>query len=133
MLLWKARRLNDPTRLGIVMANYLSRSSFTNCLPHLKGEEIFGSSKQFVDFPLSTNNDSHCLDHVNFSCPWVTIPTVEPNIVNDVHMQQQPFNSSKLLPLVFRSGLELKENICVDGQWHIERCPPNFAIQCSAL
>jgi hypothetical protein len=29
-------------------------------------------------------------------------------------MQQLPSNSSKLLPLVFQGGLELKENICVD-------------------
>jgi hypothetical protein len=44
-----------------------------------------------------------------------------------------PFGSNNLLPLVFRGGLELKENICVDGQWHIERCRPNFAIQCFTL
>jgi len=47
---------------------------------------------------------------------------------------QQPFSStSNLLPLVFQGGLELKESIYVDGQWHIEHCSPNFAIQCSTL
>ncbi len=44
-----------------------------------------------------------------------------------------PSNSSKLLTLVFCDGLKLKENINVDGQWHIEHCPPNSTIQCFAL
>ncbi len=89
---------------------FFYKNSMMKC-GHLEGEEVFGSSKRFADPPLNTNNDSHRLDHVNFSCPWVTIHAVEPNIVNNVHMQQLPSNSSKLLPLVFQSGLELKENI----------------------
>jgi len=44
-----------------------------------------------------------------------------------------PSSSNKLLSLVFRDGLELKENISVDSKWCIECCPPNFAIQCSTL
>jgi hypothetical protein len=48
-------------------------------------------------------------------------------------MQHLPSSSNKLLSLVFRGGLELKENICVDRLWCIECCPPNFAIQCSTL
>jgi hypothetical protein len=30
-------------------------------------------------------------------------------------MQQPPYGSNACLPLVFQGGLELKENICVDG------------------
>jgi hypothetical protein len=36
-------------------------------------------------------------------------------MVEDVHIQQPPFSSSNLLPLVSQSGLELKEGIRVDG------------------
>jgi hypothetical protein len=100
LLLERVRGLNELATLAITLANYMFGSSFTNCLPHLEGEEVFGSSKQFVDCPLSTDNDSHCHDHVNFSHPRVTIPVVEPNIVNDVQMQQPPSSSNKLLPLV---------------------------------
>jgi hypothetical protein len=32
-------------------------------------------------------------------------------------MRQPPCGSNAYLPLVFRGGMELKENICVDGQW----------------
>ncbi len=46
----------------------------------------------------------------------VTIFATTPDIVDDVHMQQPPSSSSKLLPLVSRGhGLELKESICVDS------------------
>jgi hypothetical protein len=72
-------------------------------------------------------------DHVNFFCPWIFVFAAKPNILDDVHIQQPPSGSSKLLPLVSQGGLELKENICVDGQCCIEHCPFNFAIQCSIL
>jgi hypothetical protein len=48
-------------------------------------------------------------------------------------MQKSPSSSSVFLPLVSQGGMELKENICVDGMWWIEQCPPSFAIQCSKL
>ncbi len=57
----------------------------------------------------------------------------QPNVVKNVGMQQLPYCSSACLPLVSQSGLELKENICVDGQWRIEHCPPNYAIRCFVL
>jgi hypothetical protein len=44
-----------------------------------------------------------------------TIPTIQSNIVKNVGMQQLPYGFSACLPLVFQGGLELKENICVDG------------------
>jgi len=48
-------------------------------------------------------------------------------------MQQPPFGPYNLLLLVYQSGLELRETICVDSHWHIERCPSNFAIQYSTF
>jgi hypothetical protein len=90
----------------------MSGLSFTNCLLHLEGKEVFGSFKRLADFHPSADNDSHYFDLVNLSYPRVIVPTTEPNIVDDIHMQQSPSSSSKLLPLEFRSGLELKENNC---------------------
>jgi hypothetical protein len=76
---------------------------------------VFGSTKQLVDCPLGIDEDSHCPDCVNFSRPQITIPTTKPDIMEDVRIQQPPTSSNNLLPLVSRSGLELKENICVNG------------------
>ncbi len=86
LLLRRAQRLTDLARLPAIVANYTFGSSFTNRLPHLEGEEVVGSSKWLVNCPLNIDNDSHHLDHVNFSCPRVTILVVKFNIVGDVHM-----------------------------------------------
>jgi hypothetical protein len=82
----------------VVVANYTSRSSFTNCFSHLKGEEVFGSAKQLANCPLGANKDSDHLDCVNFTHPWVLI--VEPDIVEDVHIEQSPFSFNNLIPAV---------------------------------
>jgi hypothetical protein len=114
LLLRKAWRSSDLVRLVAIMANYMFRSSFTNCLPHLEGEKVFGSSKWLADCPLGANNNSHRPNRVNFFHPQITIPIAEPNEVDDVHKQQLPSSSSKFPHLVFQGGLDLKESICVD-------------------
>ncbi len=73
LLLRRAQRSNDLVTLVATMANYISKSSFTNHLPHLKGEEVFGSTKQLAICPLSADNDSHRPNHVNFFRPRVII------------------------------------------------------------
>lgn len=51
-----------------------------------KGEEVFGSTKQLANCPPGVDNDSHCIDYMNLSCPQIIILIVEPNIVEDVRM-----------------------------------------------
>ncbi len=98
LLLKRAWRSNDLARLVATMANYTSRSSFTNCLTHFKGKEVSRFSKQPANCPPSTDNDFHYLNCVNFSHSRITIPVTESNIMDDVHMQQPPSSSNKLLP-----------------------------------
>jgi hypothetical protein len=100
LLLRRAQGSNDLAKLSVVVANYTYRLSFTNCLPHLKGKKVFGFAKRLIDCLPGVEEDSHCLDHVNFSRPWVFVPTIEPNIVEDIHVQQPPFSSNDLLPLL---------------------------------
>ncbi len=76
---------------------------------------MFGSSKQLANCPLGLDENSHCLDRVNFFRPWESISGLKPDIVEDVHVQQPPSGSNDSLPLLNQGGLELKENICVDG------------------
>ncbi len=121
-------------RLATILTNFMFGSSFTNCLPHLKGEEVFGFAMWPTNScPPSIDNDSHHFNHVNFSCPRVIILNLVPNNVKDVHMQQPPLGPCNLLLLLYKSGLELKETISVDNKWRIECSPPNFAIQCSTF
>lgn len=38
---------------------------------HFEGEEVFGSSKYKLEILIGSEGDSHRLDKVNFSYPWV--------------------------------------------------------------
>ncbi len=133
LLLRRTQGLSDHAKLVVIVANYTSRSSFTNHLLHLQGEEVFRFAKWHVDCPLSAIKDSHHPYCVNLSSPQVSIIAIKLDIMEDVQVQQPPFGYSDLLPFLSWGGLKLKENICVDGQWCIECCPPKYAIQCSAL
>ncbi len=117
------RLLWQITHLG-----HLSQISFCT----LKEKRCLGLSRDLL-IVLQAQMKIPIVLTVNFSRPWVYVPIVEPNVVEDVHIQQSPSSSNDLLPLLSWSGMELKENICVDGQWHIEYCPPKFVIQCSTF
>ncbi len=132
LLLRRAQWSSDFARLVVALANYMFVFTFFYHILHLKGEEVCGSAKR-PNYPPSVNNDSHHLDHVNFSRPRVTIHVAQPNVIGNIGMQQPPYGSNACLPLVSCRGLEFKENICVDGQWWIECCPPKFAVWCFAL
>jgi hypothetical protein len=127
-LLRKAQRFSDLPRLTVVVANYTFGFFFFYHPLHFEGEEVFGFAKKPTNFPFGVDNYFHCHDRVNFSRPRVTIPTAQPNVVGNVDMQQPPCGSNACLPLVFQSGSELKENICVDGKWWIKCCPLNSVV-----
>ncbi len=65
-LLRKAQRSSDLVSLGIDVVNYTFGSSYFYHVPHLEGEEVFGSTKWPDDCPPSANNDSHHPHCVNF-------------------------------------------------------------------
>jgi len=115
LLLKRAQQSSDLTKLVVDAVNYMSGSFFSYRTPHLEGEEVFRFTKQLVNRLPGANNDFHCHNRVNFSCPQVLVLVVQPNIVKNVGMQQLPYSSNVCLPLVFQGGLELKENIYVDG------------------
>jgi hypothetical protein len=108
-LLRRAQCSSDPTRLMVSMANYTSGSSFSYCVLHLEGEEVFGSAKWFVNCFLGAKNDFHRPNHVNFSHPQVTFIIVQPNLVKNVGIQQWPCGFSAWSPLVSWGGFELKK------------------------
>ncbi len=65
----RGKGLSDLATLTVTLENYTSRSSFTNHLPHLEGEKIFGYVKQLANCPPSVDNVFHHPNHVNLSCP----------------------------------------------------------------
>ncbi len=72
----------DPTKLATIMSNYALGYSFTTWTTHFEGEEVFGFAKCPINFSFGLENDSHRLDHVNFSHLWVAIILPQTNIVD---------------------------------------------------
>jgi len=77
------------------VANFTSRSSFTNRLSHFEGEEVFGSTKRLADCPLDANEVSHPLDCVNFSCPRIFVLAFEFDFV-----EEHTFNNHHMVPMI---------------------------------
>jgi hypothetical protein len=66
-----ARRRGDPKKIAEALSQLPMVEVATTRIPHLEGEEIFGSTKRKLDLPLGDDGDSHRPDKVNFSHPRV--------------------------------------------------------------
>jgi hypothetical protein len=76
----RASESSDLAKLATTITNYRFKFSFTNRLPHLVGEEVFGSMKQLATCPPIENNDSHCRASITkhvLAHFWVLISTIE--------------------------------------------------------
>jgi hypothetical protein len=62
-------RSHNPQKLAKAISSISEHNGLAYKIPHLKGEEMFGSCKWRMDLPPSSNMDSHQPNHVNFSMP----------------------------------------------------------------
>jgi hypothetical protein len=62
-----ARCSGDPKKIKEALSQLPRLEVATTRIPHLEGEEIFGSTKRKLDLPPSDDGDSHRPDKVNFS------------------------------------------------------------------
>ena len=64
------------------MAKLLVAEFFCTRAPHMVGEEVFCSQKQKANVPLDFEGESHKLDKVNFSRPWIATKSSRANHAN---------------------------------------------------
>jgi hypothetical protein len=64
-----ARRSGDPKKIEEALNQLPGVEVATTRIPHLEGEEIFGSMKRKLDLPLGNDGNCHRTDKVNFSQP----------------------------------------------------------------
>jgi hypothetical protein len=133
LLLKNSHLLKDVSKLATTIANYISKFLLTTRIFHLEGEEVFRFTKHNAHFLLGADDESHRLDHVNFSHPCVVVPTYQPNSVDDLFILRSPCVAQSMFPIFFQGGIMVNEIMCGDGIWHIDRCPPNYVVQCFAL
>jgi len=61
----------EPKKIAEALNTLPGFESVGSRIPHLEGEEIFGSTKRKLDVPIGDGGDSHRPDKVKFSQPRV--------------------------------------------------------------
>jgi len=90
-----------------------------SCIPHLKGEEIFRSTKRKLDVPLSNCGDSYRPDKANFSQPRIQTRSIIAYVDSlGGKGKQLEVNTSPHVTVAFESD-------CDTRKWHIARINTN--------
>ena len=66
-----ARRSEDPKKIAEALNILPGAEGVGTRIPHLEGEETFGSTKRELDVPIGDAGDLHRPDKINFSQPRV--------------------------------------------------------------
>jgi hypothetical protein len=121
-----ARRSGDPKKIEEALNQLPGVEVATTRIPHLEGEEIFGSTERKLDFPPGDDGDSHRPDKVNFSQPRVqtrsrtTHTEVAGASVAGIDKDELPHVTTAL------------ESDCDMSQWHIARISHRSSCKCHA-
>jgi hypothetical protein len=121
-----ARRSGDPKKIEEVLSQLPGVEVATTRIPHLEGEEIFGSTKQKLDLPPSDDGDSHRPDKVNFSQP--PVQTRSKTAYTEFAGASVAGADKDELPHV-TTALEFD---CDMSQWHIARISYRSSCKCHA-
>jgi len=67
----------DGKKITDALCSMPDATDVCTCIPHLKEEEVFRSTKWSFDIPIGSKGDSHHLNEVNFSHPRVQMRSIE--------------------------------------------------------
>jgi hypothetical protein len=122
------------------MAKQPKAELFYTCVPHMAGEEVFGSQKRKANIPLGFEGESHWPDKVNFSHLRIATRSSSAKHVScNLHdvmeelspelQEDQPFNNRGTAGDVGRPGhvTFIHEIACKEMEWHIPRLPKTSA------
>ena len=121
-----ARRSGDPKKIAEALNTLPGAEGVGTRIPHLEGEETFGSTKRKLDVPIGDAGDSHRPDKINFSQPRVrtrSTPSVSQPSGDDGE-EAQP-NPSRHVTVAFESD-------CDTSKWHIARISHKSNARCQA-
>jgi hypothetical protein len=121
-----ARRSGDPKKIEEALSQLLGVEVATTWIPHLEGEEIFGSMRRKLDLPPGDDGDSHRPDKINFSQPRVQTRSKTAHTkfagasVAGADKDELPHVTTAL------------ESDCDMSQWHIARISYRSSCKCHA-
>jgi hypothetical protein len=121
-----ARRSGDPKKIAEALNVLPGAVDVATRVPHLEGEEVFGSSKRKLDLPIGSEGDSHRPDKVNFSQPRVMTRSIRNpcEIIQDAETEGVLAHSTHVTSAL--------ESDCDTSQWHIARLSHKSACKCHA-
>ena len=121
-----ARRSGDPKKIAEVLNTLPRAEGVGTRIPHLEGEETFGSTKRKLDVPIGDAGDSHRPDKINFSQPRLrtrSTPTVSQPSGDEG--EEARANPSRHVTVAFESD-------CDASKWHIARISHKSIARCQA-
>jgi len=84
------RHTKYPKKIAELLNILLGAEDVGTRVPHLEGEEIFGSTKRKLDVSIGDARNSHKPDKVNFSQPYVQTRSTTAFIVSLEGSNEQP-------------------------------------------
>ena len=121
-----ARRSGDPKKIAQALNTLPEAEGVGTRVPHLEGEETFGSTKRKLDVPIGDARDSHRLDKINFSQPRVR--------TRSTHTVSQPSGEEgeEVRTIPSRHVMVAFESDCDTSKWHIARISHKSNAKCQA-
>jgi hypothetical protein len=121
-----AKRSGDPKKIEEALSQLPGVEVATTRIPHLEGEEIFGSTKRKLDLPPSDDGDSHRPDKVNFSQPRVQTKS------KTAHTKFAGASVAGADKDELPHVTTILESDCEMSQWHIARISHRSSCKCHA-
>jgi len=121
-----AQRNKDPKKIAEALNTLSGSKGVESRIPHLEGEEIFGSTKRKLDVLIGYSGDSHRPDKVNFSQPHVRTRSTVAYVQSLEGKGKQPeVNTPPHVIVAFESD-------CDTRKWHIARISHKSNAKCHA-
>ena len=121
-----ARRSGDPKKIAEALNTLPEAEGVGTRVPHLEGEETFGSTKRKLDVPIGDAGDSHRPDKINFSQPRVrTRSTRTVSRPSGDEGEEARTIPSRHVTVAFESD-------CDTSKWHIARISHKSNAKCQA-
>jgi hypothetical protein len=108
----------DLLQMVNIIVKYTNGFFFIIKIPHLEGQEVFGSTKQRVDIALGLKGNSHTLYGVYFSQRRVNATSSGFASSNIDAGESSWIVRDEAFVLTFQ-GLKVQEHVCRDGVWRI--------------
>ena len=121
-----ARCSKDPKKIAEALNTLPEVEGVGTRVPHLEGEEIFGSTKRKLDVPIGDAGDSYKPDKINFSQPRVmTRSTTASLLFLQGPSQVSEDTTTRHVPVACESD-------CDTSKWHIARISHKSNARCQA-